>query len=85
MTRRHQNRMRLLMQSAWNLARNGAKQFGGKPSEYIRMAMRLVWSDRNKAPQGVYYPGLGIHFWLPGVERKVWAKRGQYVLPGIAL
>lgn len=85
MTTGYRHKMRQIMQSAWKLARNGAKLFGGRPCEYIRMAMLLVWDDRKKAPEGVYYPGLGIHFWLPGMERKVCAKRGQYLLPGIAL
>lgn len=85
MTKGYRNRMRQIMQSAWRLARNGAKRFGGKARDYIRMAMLLVWRDWKKPPQGVYYPGLGTHFWLPGVERKAYAKRGQYLLPGIAL
>lgn len=85
MTEGYRNRMRLLMQSAWNLARNGASKFGGKPSEYIRVAMRLVWRARNKAPETVYIPGLGARYWLPGVERKLQARRGQLLLPGLAL
>lgn len=85
MTQGNRTNLHLFMQSAWNLARNGAKRFGGKPNEYIRMAMQLVWQDRNTRPESVYYPGLGTWMWLPGVERKVCVKRGQCMLPGIAL
>lgn len=85
MTTDYRNKMRQLMQSAWNLARMGSKRFGGKPSEYIRMAMRLVWGNRSREPEIVYIPGLGNRYWLPGVERKVQVRRGQYLLPGIVL
>lgn len=85
MTQGNRKNLRLFMQSAWNLARNGAKRFGVRPSEYIPMAMLLVWQDRKDRPESVYYPWLGTWMCLPGVERKVCAKRGQYLLPGIAL
>ena len=81
----HKTTMRLFMQSAWNLARSGAARFGGTSREYIQIAMRLVWQDWKKAPESVYCPGIGTRMWLPGVERKTGSRRGQYVLPGIAL
>ena len=32
-----------LMQYAWALAKQGALNFGGKPSDYISESMRIVW------------------------------------------
>lgn len=35
--------------SAWQLARKGAKRFGGKPKTFFACALRLVIADRAKA------------------------------------
>lgn len=35
-----------VMRTAWNIAREGAAKFGGKPSEYLSESLRLAWSKR---------------------------------------
>lgn len=43
-----------MMKEAWNLARQGALRFGGKPRDYIACAMRLIAQDHRIAD---YPPG----------------------------
>ncbi|MCP8969736.1 hypothetical protein [Ectobacillus ponti] len=33
-----------VMKKAWKKARQGAKRFGGKPSQYIAESMRIMWA-----------------------------------------
>lgn len=36
---------RHIMRAAWSLSRAGVSRFGGRPAQYIREAMRMVWAD----------------------------------------
>ncbi len=33
------------MRRAWNMARHGARRFGGKPRDYLAIAMKLAWRE----------------------------------------
>ncbi|WP_348658943.1 hypothetical protein [Heyndrickxia faecalis] len=35
--------MKVLMNNAWKIARNGVKRFGGKATDYIAEAMKIAW------------------------------------------
>lgn len=34
-----------VMQRAWQLAKQGAKQFGGKAKEYFAISLRMAWAE----------------------------------------
>lgn len=72
-----------IMKSAWQLARQGAKAFGGSPLEYIKIALLITWYDE-KHPS-TWQPGLGIRFLLPNVKMKREIMKGQLLFPGISL
>lgn len=78
----HIRAMRFLMVAAWTLARQGARRFGGSPSLYFVIALRLVW--RESKPRTVWHAGLGNMFLLPGLPvPTIPGARGQFSLPGI--
>ena len=78
----HIRAMRVLMVAAWTLARQGARRFGGSPSLYFIIALRLVW--RESKPCTVWHAGLGNMFLLPGLPvPTIPGARGQFSLPGI--
>lgn len=33
------------MRAAWSLSRTGAARFGGRPAQYVRESLRMVWAD----------------------------------------
>ncbi|AWP37754.1 hypothetical protein DXF96_00060 [Heyndrickxia coagulans] len=35
--------MKVLMNNAWKIARNGQKRFGGKVTDYLAEAMKIAW------------------------------------------
>lgn len=35
--------MKVLMNNAWKIARNGVKRFGGRATDYIAEAMKIAW------------------------------------------
>lgn len=37
--------MRNVMKKAWEIARKGQKQFGGKVSEYLAEALKMAWEE----------------------------------------
>lgn len=41
--------MKNVMKRAWEIAKEGAKKFGGKAVEYIAMALKMAWSETRKA------------------------------------
>lgn len=58
--------MRNVMTKAWEIAREGAKKFGGKVSEYFAEALRIAWSIVKKGMEKVK---------LIGTEKQVaWAE-----------
>ena len=82
MKKNHAVAMKRLMRTAWSLARQGARRFGGMPSLYFVIALRLVWQESK--PRTVWHAGLGNMFLLPGMPLPaVPVSRGQYSLPGI--
>lgn len=44
--------MKNIMKNAWEIARKGQKQFGGKVSEYLSEAMKIAWKEA-RAPKAV--------------------------------
>ena len=41
-------RLRIVMRQAWAWARHGAGRFGGRPSQYLAEALRIVWAEKKK-------------------------------------
>lgn len=74
---------RTVMQSAWNLARSGARRFGGTPGLYFYAALLIAWREA-KYP-AVYHPGLGTQLWMGFVPLQQKTRKGQQMLPGLAL
>jgi hypothetical protein len=37
-------KMKSIMQVAWNIAKKGAKKFGGKATDYIAESMKMAWA-----------------------------------------
>lgn len=79
-----------IMLSAWELARLGARQYGGAPRLYFACALRLVWADMlavQKAaarPVTLWVAGIGNLYLLPGITLPRQVERGQYRLPGLS-
>lgn len=79
-----------IMSSAWELARLGARQYGGNPRLYFACALRLIWADmrnskRNAArPATCWVSGIGNLYLLPGITLPQRVQRGQCCLPGIS-
>lgn len=46
--------MKNIMVRAWEIARKGQKQFGGKVSEYLSEALKMAWVEA-KAPKTVEF------------------------------
>src|SRR5690625_3129636 len=46
--------MKNIMVRAWEIAREGQKQFGGKVSEYLSEALKMAWAE-TKAPKKVEF------------------------------
>lgn len=74
---------RTIMRSAWDLARYGAKTFGGTSGLYFYAALLIVWREA-KYP-AVYHPGLGTQLWMGFVPLRQKTHKGQRTLPGLAL
>ena len=83
MKKTQRNTLTKIMKSAWQLARQGAKEFGGKPVEYIKIALFITWYDE-KHPT-IWQPGLGLRFLLPNVKIRREVMNGQLLFPGISL
>ena len=63
-----------VMKNAWDIARNAARNFGGRASEYIREALRQAWADAKSGAGAADFPR------LVGSEKQIaWAAdiRGQ--------
>ena len=77
----------VIMKSAWQLARSGAKAFGGRPKEYFACALAQAWQRfgaRQPEVRSIWHAGLGNLYVLPGVAMPAGApRRGQLGLPGI--
>ena len=79
-----------IMSSAWELARLGARRYGGAPRLYFVCALRLIWADiRNgkktaARPATLWVAGIGNLYLLPGITLPRQVERGQYHLPGIS-
>jgi Streptococcus thermophilus bacteriophage Gp111 protein len=55
--------MKNVMKKAWEIAREGAKKFGGKVKEYFAEALRMAWAEIKKSETtiddlGFVYMGL---------------------------
>lgn len=75
-----------LMKSAWRLAYQGARNFGGSVKLYFACALKLCWEDFREKPQTAWTPGIGNRFVLPGVPLPTSkAVSGRFVLPGMHL
>jgi len=44
---------RHIMRAAWRLARKGSRRFGGRPSEFFRVALVIAWKEARAAALGV--------------------------------
>lgn len=82
------------MYRAWEMAREGARNFGGNAKLYFACALRTAWSELPAIPQTevkpeprpytVWHKGLGNRYLLPGVPMPSGPVRmGQFSLPGI--
>lgn len=40
---------KLIMKRAWEIAKEGQKDFGGKVSEYLSVSMKMAWAESRKA------------------------------------
>lgn len=78
---------RLIMQSAWILARQGAFRFGFSVREYFSEALKLTWQEQHWAEKdiAIYRPGIGSQFWMGCVPIRQETRRGQLTLPGMLL
>ena len=82
----------MIMKSAWTLAREGAKKFGGNARTYFSSALSIAWKEekslavmRETKPATVYHKGLGNRFLLPGMAMPTLVSaKGQFILPGIS-
>ena len=45
--------MKKVMANAWMIAKNAAKKFGGKATEYISGALKMAWKEANEAGKGL--------------------------------
>lgn len=83
------NRKKIMVQ-AWQMARKGAAQFGGKAKTYLASALAICWKEekalalKEEEPKTVWRLGLGSQFVLPGSPMSAsGAKKGQLILPGL--
>lgn len=79
--------LKKIMQSAWSLARQGARRFGGSPSAYFICSLRLSWEDLRSPKenaQTLWHPERGNQFILSGVDMPCEvSSAGEIYLPGI--
>lgn len=62
-----------IMTTAWSLAREGAKKFGGKVREYFSAALRMAW-EACKKPVNVVAALLAIggNEWVKGANHRIY-------------
>lgn len=94
-----QNRKEMLgkiMNHAWEMAREGAKKFGGNAKLYFSCALKSAWSEvrasrltkmqQESEPRTAWHLGIGNRYVLPGIPiPSSPIKKGQLSLPGICL
>ena len=62
-----------IMTQAWNLAREGAKKFGGKVREYFASALRMAWEATRKPVDVVAaLIALGGKEWTKGTNNRIY-------------
>lgn len=76
-----------VMKRAWEIARNGVKQFGGMVKEYFAVALKMAWAEvknevkrpievvKEKLEKEFAKPRLGSN--LIGLSVNVWEKYGK--------
>lgn len=55
-----------LMKNAWNIAREGQKNFGGKVSEYFAEALRMAWAQAKNGLDIEALEAKGFNRWTKG-------------------
>lgn len=86
--------LRQIMNRAWEMAREGARNFGGNAKLYFICALRIAWKESPGIPQDevkpeprpptAWHKGIGNRYVLPGVQLLSWpVRKGQFSLPGI--
>lgn len=57
---------RKIMVSAWNIARQGQKEFGGKVSEYFAQALKMAWAQAKSSINVEDLEKKGFNRWTKG-------------------
>lgn len=88
------NMLRQIMNRAWEMAREGARNFGGNAKLYFTCSLRIAWSELPAIPQAeakpkptprtAWHKKVGNRYVLPGVPMPSGpVRKGQFSLPGI--